>query len=400
MVSFEDTAIWGATVVIDQPNNTASVAGGGELQSLTANDVAGNSLSSPSLLVVKWSEGMRFEGAKASAEFLGRVTAQQKAEGDKPRALNPPTPDVVPAAQREVLPPPRDAGPLNTAATTTNLWCHRLDLTLDRPVYFNQTRKNDRNKANRGQAEPQPKVKLAVAVPDPSAVKWEDKQVFFQEMSISPAGEVVKARLLRAKQMDFDNLSKEQRLFATGPGELRLLQAAKSDEAKKSTEGNGEMKLTVVDFQNTMTAIDQGNGLYQEATFEKGGVVIRTPTKDLGLRVEPHDLPPRSEYLRSEDRLIVSSAKPKKEAEADQRLTATGNAEFRDAARTGLGHKIVFDGTRVTLEANLGGMASLYSNKRAVNQQQVTRAKKFIYNSVTGVVELSDSSGGTILPGR
>ncbi|MCU0702460.1 MAG: hypothetical protein MUF18_00525, partial [Fimbriiglobus sp.] len=151
---------------------------------------------------------------------------------------------------------------------------------------------------------------------------------------------------------------------------------------------------------NTMTAIDQGNGLYQEATFEKGGVVIRTPTKDLGLRVEPHDLPPRSEYLRSEDRLIVSSAKPKKEAEADQRLTATGNAEFRDAARTGLGHKIVFDGTRVTLEANLGGMASLYSNKRAVNQQQVTRAKKFIYNSVTGVVELSDSSGGTILPGR
>jgi hypothetical protein len=108
----------------------------------------------------------------------------------------------------------------------------------------------------------------------------------------------------------------------------------------------------------------------------------------------------RSEYLRSEDELIVSSAKAKKDAEPDQRLTALGNAEFRDDRRTGLGDKIVFDGTRVTLEAGLGRMATLYSNKRAVNQQQSVRAKKFIYNSATGVVEQNESSGGTILPGR
>lgn len=403
MVAFEDTAIWGPTVVIDQPNNTASVAGRGKLRSLTATDVSGNELSSPTELVVDWNERMKFEGAKAFAVFVGEVTVQQEAKGDKPQAVKPaPMPEVLPAARREMLPPPRDAGPVNTISTKTLLWCYQLDLTLDRPVYFNQTRKNDRNKANRDPGEPNPKVKTAVAVPDPAATKPNDKHVYFQELSTTPSGELVKARMLTARQMDFDNAPKEQKLLAAGPGELRLLQQAKKDDNKNGKQGEAttELKLTLVTFQSTMTAVDQGNGLFQEATFDKGGVVIRTPTKDLMLRVEPHALPVRSEYLRSEDELIVSSSKAKKDAEPDQRLTARGNAEFRDDNRTGLGDKIVFDGTRVTLEAVLGRMARLHSNKRAVNQQQSMQAKKFIYNSVTGVVELNDSTGGTILPGK
>jgi hypothetical protein len=321
-----------------------------------------------------------------------------------------PQPEIVPVARREMLPAPREAGPVNTATTSSNLWCHQLDLTLDKPVYFNQLRKNDRNKANQKNAEEKPKVKAAVAVPDPTAAddpkRANERYVFFRETSTAPTGEVTKARQLTAKQMDFANQTKRQELYATGPGELRLLQPAKkADEPKQpaarpAADAPPEMKLTLVTFQKTMTAVDEGNGLYQQASFEKGGVAIRTPTTDLTLNVEAHAMPPRSEYLRSEDDLIVSSSKPKKEAEADQRLTALGNAEFRDDNRTGLGDKIVFDGTRVTLEAGLGRMASLYSNKRAVNQQQSTRAKKFVYNSVTGVVEQTDSSGGTILPGK
>ncbi len=405
-VSFEDTTMWGPVVVIDQPNNTASVAGRGKLRSLTTSDVAGNELSSPSELVVDWSERMRFEGAKAFAVFVGGVTVQQKADGDTPRAAAPAPAEIVRVAQREVLPAPRDAGPLNTATTKTLLWCHQLDLTLDRPVYFNQTRRTDRNAANRRADEPSPKVKSAVAVPDPAATKAEDRYVIFQELTTAPTGKTLKARMLTARQMDFDNAAKEQKLFATGPGELRLLQPHKADEATGRTgttakkDGAGEMKLTLVSFQNTMTAIDQGNGMYQEATFDKGGVALRTPTTELLLPLEPHTLPVRSELLRSEDKLVVSSSKAKKDSEPDQRLTALGNAEFRDDTRTGLGDKIVFDGTRVTLEAGLGRMASMSSNKRSVNQQQSTRAKKFIYNSLTGVVELTDSTGGTILPGR
>lgn len=405
MVAFEDTTMWGPVVVIDQPNNTASVAGRGKLRSLTTSDVAGNELSSPSELVVDWTERMKFEGAKAFAVFVGGVTVQQKADGDKPRAVPPPAVEVGPVAKREVLPLPRDAGPLNTATTKTLLWCHQLDLTLDRPVYFNQTRKTNRNKANRAANEPSPKVKSAVAVPDPAAVKAGDKYVIFQELTTAPTGAPLKARMLTSRQMDFDNGPKEQKLFATGPGEFRLLQPHKSDEEKGkpapavAAKDDGEMKLTLVTFQHTMTAIDQGNGLYQEATFDKGGVALRTPTAELLLPLEPHTLPPRSEYLRSEDKLIVSSSKTKKDADPNQRLTAIGNAEFRDDTRTGLGDKIVFDGTRVTLESILGRMASLYSNKRAVTQQQTTRAKKFVYNSVTGVIELTESSGGTILPG-
>jgi hypothetical protein len=407
MVAFEDTVIYGPEVVIDQPNNTASVKGRGRLRSLTSTDVAGNDLSSPSDLVVDWTERMRFEGAKAFALFVGGVVVQQEAKGDKPRAAAAqPQPDIVPAARLEQLPQPRDAGPVNTATGLSHLWCHQLDLTLDRPVYFNQLRKNDRNKANREPGEPRPKVKAAVATPhpDPDPKQPGERYVIFREQSVAPSGEVLKARMLTARQMDFANKSKEQELYATGPGELRLLQQAKAADDNRGAAARPaakpEMKLTVVTFQKTMTAVDQGNGLFQKATFEKGGVVTRTPTTDLMLTVEPHALPAGSEYLRSEDELIVSSAKAKKESEPDQRLTALGNAEFRDDRRTGLGDKIVFDGTRVTLDASRLGMASLYSNRRAVNQQQMMKAKKFIYNSATGVVELNDTTGGTILPGK
>lgn len=404
MVSFEDTTLWGPGVVIDQPNNSAAVNGRGRLRSITATDVAGNDLSTPSELIVDWSNRMKFEGAGGSALFVGDVTVQQKTEGDKPRGSSPAAEVVVPVARREVLPAPREAGPLNTATTRTLLWCHQLDLTLDRPVYFNQSRKSDRNKSARGPGDASPKVKAAVATPDPAATKANDKYVIFQELATAATGATVRARMLTARQMDFDNGPKEQKLFAAGPGELRLLQPGNADDAKgprsNSPDADGEMKLTLVKFQSTMTAVDQGNGLYQEATFDKGGVALRTPTTDLTLPLDLHTLPPRSESLRSDEKLIVSSAKAKKEDKAEQRMRAEGNAEFRDDARTGLGDRIVFDGTRVTLEATLGRMASLHMNKRAVNQQQTMRAKKFVYNSATGAVEVNDSTGGTILPGR
>ena len=96
----------------------------------------------------------------------------------------------------------------------------------------------------------------------------------------------------------------------------------------------------------------------------------------------------------------VSASKPKKDGPTEQRLTAKGNAEFRDDTRTGLGDTISYTGNRVTLKAGLGRMASLYSTKRSVTQQQTTRAKEFVYNMKTGLVEFTESSGGAILPGK
>ncbi len=405
-VAFEDTVIFGPVVVIDQPNNVASVAGSGQLQSLTASDVAGNDLSSPSRLVIDWGERMKFEGAKSSAVFVGKVAVQQEAKADKPPAAKAPVAyPVVPVGQREELPKPREAGTFTPTDTLTQLWCHQLDLTLDRPVYFNQLRKEDRGRKptdekTKTAAEPKPKVKLAVATANPDGAKPEERRVLFRETATtSKEKEVVRARLLVAKRMDFTNRTKEQELFAVGPGQLRLLQPHKSDApADPKAPPAGEMKLTVVNFQSTMNGKDEG-GLYQEATFDKGGTVLRTPTKDLGLDLEPHTLPKGGEYLRSEDTLVVSASKPKKDGEAEQRLIGTGNAEFRDESRTGVGDKIVFDGTRVTLEAGVGRLAGLYANKRAVENQQNMRAKKFVYNTATGVVDVDQSAGGSLLPG-
>ena len=109
----------------------------------------------------------------------------------------------------------------------------------------------------------------------------------------------------------------------------------------------------------------------------------------------PTVLPKGSVYLTCQEAMTVSSTKGRRDAPADQRLTAKGDAQFRDDSRTGTGDTIRYDGTRVTLEGTGGRLATLRSNRVGVNTEQSTRARKFVYNSKTKLVEVSETSGGT-----
>jgi hypothetical protein len=92
--------------------------------------------------------------------------------------------------------------------------------------------------------------------------------------------------------------------------------------------------------------------------------------------------------------MTVSSRRTKPDAPAEQWLDAVGNAEFRDDARTGLGEKVRFDGTRAVLDGTDKRLATLLSNKRGVTADQSTRAKQFVYNTKTGEVRVTETSGG------
>ncbi len=402
-VEFDGTTILGHAVVIDQPNNVVSVDGRGRLRVLSGSDVAGNELSTPSDLQVDWATRMKFEGARSFAQFIGGVVVDQVVKPDpagKPSGVRPPG---------ETLPAPRTAGPVNPTTNRSNLWCHQLDLTLDRPVYFNQLKGKERAKPQSvadKTANDRPKLKLVVVLPndDPKAAAT-DRFVVFRELAEEKAGTLARGRMLTAKQMDFANRAKEQELFATGPGELRILQPeSESPAAGPSSDPNvrtsakppdkGEMKLTVVSFRDRMTGVDQGGGVFQKADFPNGAVVMNTPAADLMLALEPHALPKGSVYLTCQDRMTVSSRRTKPDAPAEQWLDAVGNAEFRDDARTGLGEKVRFDGTRAVLDGTDKRLATLLSNKRGVTADQSTRAKQFVYNTKTGEVRVTETSGG------
>lgn len=408
-VQFDGTTIYGQTVVIDQPNNAVSVDGRGRLKTLSASDISGNEVSNPTDLQVDWATKMRFEGAKAFAQFVGGVVVDQVVKPD------PPGKPAPPRSPSETLPAPRNVGPINTTTNQTNLWCHQLDLTFDRPIYFNQLRSQDRNQPAKDgtKTAERPKLKKLFALPfdDPAAQPLE-KLVVFRELAQEKDGSLARGRLLTAKQMDFDNRTKEQELYAVGPGELRILQPESEDanrqpadpnartSAKPPAQDKGEMKLTVVTFRDKMTGTDTGNGAFQKADFPNGAVVMNTPATNLMLALEPHALPKGSVYLTCQDRMTVSSRKTKKDAPAEQWLDAFGNAEFKDDTRTGLGDKIRYDGIRAVLNGTEKRLATLMSNKKGVTNEQSLRAMKFVYNSKTGQVELSDTAGGAFSTGR
>jgi hypothetical protein len=409
-VSFEGTTIHGPTVEIDQPNNAVNVPGSGKLTVASGSNLTGQELSSPSDLSVTFEKSLNFQGAKAFAQFVGEVKARQIVLPD------PVKPVAVAKPGAEQLPAPREAGSVNTTTNYSDLICHQMELTLDRPVYFNQLRGSDRSQREaNSKPEDRPKLKAVVALPvTENTDKTPPSQlyVYYLERSLDAGNKQVKGRMLTAKQLDFANREKEQELFATGPGELRLLQPDNGEAApltnadpnkrtsgKQPVDEKAPLKLTLVKNWTKMVAKDQGNGMYQEAKFDVGARVLNAPADELTMTLEPHALPKGSMQLECDEQLIVSTSRKKKDGPAEQRLTAKGNAVYIDDNRTGLGDKITYDGIRVLLESEKR-MASLSSNKKAVNQQQETRAKKFVYNSKTGDIDLTGSSGGSLLPDR
>lgn len=423
-VHFESMSLFGPIVVIDQPKNEVTVDGRGALimpsqSELGGGDSAGNK-DKPTDLEVHWARSMRFEGAKSRAEFVEAVQAVQQPSRDAgPREVAPP-PRILPAAfvaPAEQKAPPIDDGSWNRA----RLLCHELKVTFDRPIYFNNMRQS-RGKSGTGKKDDETaKLKTASCTPMPDDEvsrlpadrQWLARKVIYLEETFAKTGKTTKAQRIDAQQIDMKNDEREQQVFATGPGEVRLFQqGSKSDDfgkptvpgiepkapmpdPKKSSTEDQEMKLTVVKFTSRMVAKDTRK-VYQEATFDDGARVWHIPTENMNLVFDEHHPPKRTFFLECNEKLTVSSDKTKKEPE--QWMTALGNGTFRNDDYEGNAYKITYDNKVVVMEGAGERLAKLYRRRVAVGERNFQTARQIFYYK-DGTVKLSESSSGSITPG-
>jgi hypothetical protein len=398
-VHFEGTSIIGPKVVIDQVSNWAEVEGRGSLVMPASSDLNGGDLKNPEVVVVHWRDGMEFHGARKKATFTGSVTAVQKESWVK---------------------------------------CHLLEVTFDRPVYFNNLKKSgDPPPARPTQLgkdgkpvdpkDDNPKIETVSCTPAPEDAREVGREVWFQEVIRDETGKIVKLQHITAKELYLNASRRDERgdpyqmVMAHGPGIVRVWQAGQKDltgpppppagqrpppkappapaqPMNANKDSDSEMKLTVVTFSGRMTVKDRGK-VYQEAVFTDNIQVVNVPSDDPNTEVKlRHQLPPRALFLTCVDRLTVSTYK-KGDNPPDQSMTAKGNSYIRSDEYEGWGEVVTYERHVVTLHANdperpgnRDSLARIVSRFKGTSES----AKVIFYDRMTQSVRSEQSTGGTI----
>lgn len=409
-VHFEAMSLLGPVVKIDQLNNTVAVDGVGSLLMPSNSDFNGNSTDRPNEMEIRFVNSMFFNGAKGTAEFLGNVNATQRPARDdlfpKPELAPPPRIQTVAARIVQDEKKPTDDGTWNVS----RILCHRLDVTFDKPIYFNQFRRTEsKSKATDNADSPKIKTALCIPMPDEDAAKLAgvvNRIVTYTDEGYTRDNKLLKAQRIEAKELEVRIGDKKQEIFATGPGEVRMLQPDGNSEwgkpaptpvpaAKKST-APAPFKLTLVKFTSRMVAVEKSK-LYQEAVFTDNSRVWNVPTNNINLVFAEHSLPKGTTWLSSTNSLKVSSSRTKPDGEAEQEMTALGNGEFNDDVYEGTASKITYKSQAITLEGSGDRLARLYRRTRSVNEQNGTGARRYIYYK-DGTVTSDESSGGSFNP--
>lgn len=403
-VYFEDVSLFGPIVIIDQPNNAVSVDGQGLLLMPSGSELGGEKTAggAPGELEIQWSNKMRFFGAKATAEFLGTVSALQR-----PKA-KPATPST-----------PRKANEPEPTWTRSGILCHRLDITFDRPVYFNQLKKDPEPAPVKGtpvaakSSSPKLRSALCTPMPDDEAATTGNQNaraVQFTEETFKLDGKYAKAQRVTARQIDLKTDDREQVMFATGPGQVRILQLGTKDGvasdgpkqpafAPPTKAEDQEMKLTVVWFDSRLVGSDKAK-LFQEAVFDDGARVVQVPADKLDFPVVEHELPPRGVYLKCSDSMKVSSRRTAPGGVPVQNMTALGNAEFRTDEHNGTASKITYDGGGVVFDGTKNAPARLQKKSPGMaSPADEWTGERIIYNR-DGTITGTGTTGGAFTPGR
>jgi hypothetical protein len=399
-VHHEGMSVIGPKVVIDQLRNKLAVEGSGSLVMPAGSSLSGGEpqkgppaakgagQAPPPPVLVHWRDEMRFEGALKSAEFIGRVKANQ---GE------------------------------------SSVVCHTMQVLFDKPVLFNQSRQAAPAAGPRSDA----KIDRVMCYPAPGDAPDEPAgahEVNYTEVVRDPTGRLIKWQFLRGQTLELtaratDPSGKEpyQLVTSEGPGEVRIWQFGQKDVTRapgsppkavappaavaptraKEAEAEGEMKLTVVKFAGRMVAKDKGR-LYQEAVFfslQQGGSpieVTHAPAADPGVTVNLANPPPGTVRLTCAERLVVSTHRPDN-APAAQRMDAYGNVFIRSDEYDGWGETVNSDGRYVTLSAAGNALARITHRFNGTNNT----GRRITYDRATGGFQVEGSSGATIQnPGR
>lgn len=369
-VRFEETTISGPMVTIDQPNNSVAVAGGGWMRLPSSSNLAGATVDEKGEITIHWQARMKFLGERRWAEFVGQVQAVQSiAEGAVAK------------------------GPTTTKSTVA---CHELNVTFDKPVYFNQM-----NRESGGGSDP--KIKTVVCTPaseDGNVAKAANLVLYLEETIDRVTKKHTKATQVEAKLLEVNVDGDLSLVSATGPGVTRMLQLDAKDSAPGTPQPvdaktEMEMKLTVVRFNGRLNLKDK-KGIFQEAVFRETIRVARVPSENLNLVLDDTAKPPaRSMFLKCNDTFTVSSYRAKTPGTEDTRtMEAIDGAEVKTDDYIGIGHSINYDGTRVILRGYGDGQATLYRRQNSIEGRDYKSGNPLIYNTKTGQVSGAQSSGG------
>jgi hypothetical protein len=375
----EEMSLVGPVIELDQLHNSANVRGLGALTMPAGSDLSGNQLRQAEVVVIHWRDRMEFNGAKRSAEFDGKVSAQQ--------------------GQSWVL-------------------CQTMHVVFDRPVYFNQAQKREAPPPKADPKDPRaddkPKIDTVYCYPAAADAADDRRDLFvtFQQVELDAAGKAVKVQRLKATELKMEAQAQDpagggrfQCVTALGPeGELSIWQAgdkdmagageggAKKEPARPAPDkGEQEMKLTVVKFQGRMKAVDKGK-LFQQATFTDNVEAVNFPSDSPDVQLRGKLLPPRALLLTCNRELVVWSHK-KPDAPPVQRMDATGNAYVRTDDYDGWAETVSQDGKLVVLT---GSEASPARIRNRFNRGTDQLGKRIKYDRASGRFSVLESFGGTI----
>lgn len=381
----DEMSLIGPKVVLNQVLNSAAVDGRGSLTMPTGSDLSGSELARPEVVIIHWRDSMAFSGAQKSAVFVGKVQAQQ---GE------------------------------------SSVQCHTMNVVFDRPLYFNQAQRQAAKPAPNGPQAQNEKAKIdkvfCYPAPADSADHRNDLLVRYDQVDYDKDGKLLKVQRLTATELKMEAQARDDdggepypRIRADGPGTLRIWQPGDTDPAgppggapkppapkqpvppgaQPPAKGKQEMKLTVIDFNNCMTAIDKKK-VYQRAVFSDDVTVISVPTDSPSVHVDPHNLPPRAVLLKCTEKLDVWSHK-KGNAPPVQHMNARGNAYVRSDEYDGFAPTITSEGKTVTLFGTETIPARVMSRFERGNEQV---GKTIVYDRANGSSSVIDSFGGKIMP--
>jgi hypothetical protein len=237
--------------------------------------------------------------------------------------------------------------------------------------------------------------------------------VTFLDETFTKDGKLAKAQRIDGPEIYVRTGERGRVVDAKGPGEVRLLQLGSKEGFAPPRQGapppppagtpakkdEQEMKLTFVRYPARMRAEEVGP-TFQKVTFLNGARVWHVPTENLYLAIEDHLPPKGTVFLSCNEQLVVSTDKSKGDAQAEQWMEATNDAEFRTEDYFGSGYKITYDGRKVVLEGRRGvSYARLRQNRRGVNQDPGWNAERIEYFK-TGEVRTYGNATGTFIPGQ
>ncbi len=403
-VIYESLALYGPTIRIDQSANEAEVTGAGSLLMPSGSDLAGNPSAKRNELDIRWTRSMVFRGSLGNAEFLGTVAAvQQEAR-----------PGLLPVIA------PEPGAPADDGTTgISRVMGHRLDVTFDRPIYFNQL-KRDTMPGPLGGTQvasntPQPasksaRVKKAAVTPMPDDEASRQKgavarTVRFTEEQYDRNRRLLKAQSLEGREIEVQVADARQDVAAAGPGELRILQPDGGDALAVPAPGApapaanpaAPYKLTLVRFDQSMRAVDKGK-LYQQADFAGTSKVWNLPTNNVNFPLVDYEVPAGTTHLSSDRSMVVSSSRARPDAPPDQQMVAQGNGQFYDDKYAGTAATIRYQQQSVIFDGSGDRLALVAERKRSPGVEVGNRAKQYVYNRKTGEVQGNGVSSG-VLPG-